>query len=162
MIQCHWQDVSAVAWVLNRKRREAHGEAPFFVSLVIIEEQKEEGRWSQITIRYKKKYLNKEAPIFRDTISPRQLNFKKKRPQEEVQMPQCQIQFLSLRTWRILSSEHKGNRPNLLQWIFVSLKMRSVLVFHSSQILSGDLLDSSRLYFIQLAKGQQDKRRESC
>lgn len=69
--------------------------------------------------------------------------------------------FLSARSSRKQSSEHKGNSPHLLQCLFVSLNctQSTLLVFHSSQIHSGDLLDSSLFCLIQLAKGQQDKWR---
>lgn len=45
--------------------------------------------------------------------------------------------------------------------LLVSLQctQSTLLVFHSSHIHSGDLLDSSLLCVIQLAKGQQDERR---
>ena len=72
-------------------------------------------------------------------------------------MPQCSY----LRGAAENSPQHKGNSPHLLQCLFVSLNctQSTLLVFHSSQIHSGDLLDSSLFCLIQLAKGQQDKWR---
>lgn len=72
--------------------------------------------------------------------------------------------FLTQRSGRIESSEHKDNSQDLLQCFSLSLSnalctQSTLLVFHRSHIHSGDLLDSSLFCLIQLAKGQQAKRR---
>lgn len=77
-------------------------------------------------------------------------------------MPQCQIQFF-------ISEKPKKTRLQTESApvdFFSPSKMHTrYLVFPSSQILSGDLLDSGLFYFIQLAERQQDEKKkkgESC
>lgn len=67
---------------------------------------------------------------------------------------------------KVFRARTPDNSQDLLQCVrffllLVSLQctQSTLLVFHSSHIHSGDLLDSSLLCKIQLAKGQQDERR---
>ena len=106
-----------------------------------------------------KKVLEQRSSHFPWQYQPTLAELYKKRPQEEE--AKCLNVLISKEHKNIVFRAHIGNSPDLLQCLFLSLKctQSTLLVFHSSQIHSGDLLDSSLFCLIQLAKGQQDKGR---